>query len=144
MSQPHTPISTPWEVDHIGIAVTDLASAISLYSQCAHTSVTLTERIEQQGVELAFLDTGGSKIELLAPINDTSTLAKFIARRGTGLHHICYRVKDINAELARLAAQGLELIDHTPRHGAGGTKIAFISPKSCFGVLTELCEYPPV
>jgi methylmalonyl-CoA/ethylmalonyl-CoA epimerase len=142
MDQQVPPSSTPWEVDHIGIAVTDLASAISLYSATAHTTVTLRERLEQQGVELVFLNTGGSKVELLAPLSDSSTLTKFINRRGPGLHHICYRVRDITAELSRLAAQGIALIDHTPRHGAGGTKIAFISPSSCMGVLTELCEYP--
>jgi methylmalonyl-CoA/ethylmalonyl-CoA epimerase len=142
MNQQVPPSFTPWEVDHIGIAVADLASAISLYSATAHATVTLRERLEQQGVELVFLNTGGSKVELLAPLSDSSTLAKFIHRRGPGLHHICYRVRDITAELSRLAAEGISLIDHTPRHGAGGTKIAFISPSSYMGVLTELCEYP--
>jgi methylmalonyl-CoA epimerase len=132
----------PWEVDHIGIAVTDLKAAIALYESTAGTTVTLRESLAEQGVELAFLNTGGSKLELLAPLNTTSTLAKFIAKRGPGLHHVCYRVTDINAELAKLTSVGLQLIDHTPRHGAGGTKIAFISPPSFLGVLTELCEYP--
>jgi len=131
-----------WEVDHIGIAVTDLAAAISLYQSTAHTQVTLRERLVPQGVELVFLNTGGTKLELLAPLDETSTLARFIDRRGPGLHHICYRVDSIVSELARLSAQGLTLIDHAPRHGAGGTKIAFISPPSFLGVLTELCEYP--
>lgn len=134
----------PWEVDHIGIAVTDLEAAIAVYASTAGTTITLRERLPEQGVELAFLNTEGSKLELLAPLNATSTLAKFIAKRGPGLHHVCYRVPDIKAELARLAAAGLQLIDHTPRHGAGGTKIAFISPASFLGVLTELCEYPGV
>jgi methylmalonyl-CoA epimerase len=132
----------PWEVDHIGIAVTDLEAAIAFYASAAHTTVTLRESLAQQGVELAFLNTGGTKLELLAPLNTTSTLSKFIAKHGPGLHHVCYRVADIHGELARLAAMGLQLIDHAPRHGAGGTRIAFISPSSFLGVLTELCEYP--
>lgn len=133
---------TPWEVDHIGIAVADLEAALSFYTKTVHTSVTLRENSIEQGVELAFLNTGGTKVELLAPLNTTSTLAKFITRRGPGLHHICYRVNDIEAELARLSAEGHTLIDHTPRHGAGNSRIAFISPASWMGVLTELCEYP--
>ena len=131
-----------WKVDHIGVAVTDLNQAIELYAQTAGTEVTLRETLPAQGVELAFLSTGGSKLELLAPLNDQCTLARFLAKRGPGLHHICYEVSDITAELARLSAQGCNLIDSSPRHGAGGTKIAFISPASFLGVLTELCEYP--
>ncbi len=134
----------PWEVDHIGIAVTDLEAAIALYGSAANTTITQRESLAEQGVELVFLNTGGSKLELLAPLGSTSTLAKFIAKRGPGLHHICYRVTDVKAELSRLAAAGLQLIDHTPRHGAGGTKIAFIAPTSFLGVLTELCEYPAI
>jgi methylmalonyl-CoA epimerase len=134
------PISPTWEVDHIGIAVTDLDAAIALYSKAAHTEVTLREKLPDQGVELAFLNTGGAKLELLAPTSRRSTLSKFIERRGPGLHHICYRVLDITSELKRLAAAGFTLIDDTPRPGAGGSKIAFIAPSSWSGVLTELCE----
>jgi methylmalonyl-CoA epimerase len=131
-----------WEIDHIGIAVSDLSSAIELYSSSTGAQVTLRESLPENGVELVFLNTGGSKIELLAPLNNTSKIAKFLEKKGPGLHHICYRVNDIVAELARLKAKGASLIDQTPRHGAGGTKIAFIDPKSFMGVLTELCEYP--
>ena len=141
MNTTSTSHSLAWQVDHIGIAVSDLDAAIKLYAETAHTEVTLRERLAEQGVELAFLNTGGSKLELLAPLGPQSTMAKFLARRGPGLHHICYRVDDIVAELARLSKSGATLIDHTPRHGAGGTKIAFIAPASFHGVLTELCEY---
>jgi methylmalonyl-CoA/ethylmalonyl-CoA epimerase len=137
MSHPPT-----WKVDHIGVAVADLHKAIELYANTAATEVTLRETLPAQGVELAFLNTGGSKVELLAPLHDQSTLARFLAKRGPGLHHICYEVADITAELARLSAHGCTLIDTAPRHGAGSTKIAFISPSSFMGVLTELCEYP--
>jgi methylmalonyl-CoA epimerase len=139
--------STPnktWQVDHIGIAVSDLEAAIKHYSQTALTEITLRERLPEQGVELVFLSTGGAKLELLTPLSDSSTLARFINKRGPGLHHICYKVDNIVSELSRLESLGAKLIDSSPRHGAGGTKIAFISPSSFFGVLTELCEYPAV
>jgi len=133
-----------WQVDHIGIAVSDLEAAIKHYSQTALTEITLRERLPEQGVELVFLNTGGTKLELLAPLNESSTLARFISKRGPGLHHICYKVDNIVSELSRLESLGAKLIDSSPRHGAGGTRIAFISPSSFFGVLTELCEYPAV
>lgn len=131
-----------WRVDHIGIAVTDLSEAIGLYTNTTAATVTHRETLESHGVELAFIDTGGSKVELLAPLSPTSKLGTFLSKRGPGLHHICYEVGDITAELARLNSLGCALIDATPREGAGGTRIAFISPKSFGGVLTELCEYP--
>jgi methylmalonyl-CoA/ethylmalonyl-CoA epimerase len=131
-----------WRVDHIGIAVSDLDEAIAHYACTAHTTVTSRETIESQGVELAFLNTDGAKLELLAPSAPTSKIANFLNKRGPGLHHICYQVDDIVAELARQASLGCTLIDATPREGAGGTRIAFISPASFLGVLTELCEYP--
>jgi methylmalonyl-CoA/ethylmalonyl-CoA epimerase len=133
-----------WQVDHIGIAVSDLETAIKHYSQTALTEIMLREQLPEQGVELVFLNTDGAKLELLAPLNDSSTLAGFINKRGPGLHHICYKVDNIAFELSRLESLGAKLIDSSPRHGAGGTKIAFISPSSFFGVLTELCEYPTV
>jgi methylmalonyl-CoA epimerase len=132
-----------WQLDHIGVAVRDLEQAISLYTRTTGASVTLREKLPDQGVELVFLNTGATKIELLAPLNHTCTLARFLEKRGPGLHHVCYAVADITAELARLSSDlGCALIDSEPRHGAGGTRIAFISPKSFDGVLTELCQYP--
>jgi methylmalonyl-CoA/ethylmalonyl-CoA epimerase len=141
-SNPNHNLAPTWEVDHVGLAVKDLDAAIKLYSGSAHTDVLLRERLPENGVELVFLNTSGSKIELLAPLDNSSKVARFMEKRGPGLHHICYRVKDIVAELARLKATGASLIDQSPRHGAGGTKIAFIAPQSFMGVLTELCEYP--
>ncbi|MEY4701534.1 MAG: methylmalonyl-CoA epimerase [Pseudomonadota bacterium] len=134
-------IPQTWSVDHIGIAVSDLTKAIDLYATTAGATVTLRETLESQGVELAFLNTGGCKVELLAALRHDTALGKFLSTRGPGLHHICYKVDNIRAELERLAAHGYELIDSIPRAGAGGSQIAFISPKSCLGVLTELCEY---
>ena len=132
---------SPWPVDHIGIAVTDLDAAIVLYASAAGTSVTLRETLVDRGIELAFLNTGGTKLELLMPLQENTPLARFIAKRGPGIHHICYRVSNIKAEMARLESLGAKLIDTTPRPGASGTMIAFIEPASFSGVLTELCEY---
>ncbi len=131
----------PWPLDHIGIAVRDLDASIAFYSALAYTSVTSRERLEDSGVELAFLNNGATKIELLAPLTKDSKIAAFLDKRGPGIHHICYRVSNIKAQLARLASEGYTLIDSEPRPGAHGTRIAFISPASCEGVLTELCEY---
>lgn len=132
----------PWTIEHVGIAVANMDEAIALYASHAGTSVTLREKLEPQGVELAFLNTGGSKVELLAALRPDTPIGRYLAKRGPGLHHICYQVSDIKAEMARLAALGATLIDKEPRSGAAGSKIAFISPDSFSGVLTELCEYP--
>ena len=134
--------SLPWTIDHVGFAVLNMDEAIALYASHAGTSVSLREKLEPQGVELAFLNTGGSKIELLAALRPDTPIGRFLAKRGPGLHHICYKVADIKAELARLASLGATLIDKEPRPGAAGSRIAFISPDSFSGVLTELCEYP--
>lgn len=134
-----TPV--PWPIDHIGIAVTDLDAAIALYASTAGTSVTLREKLQDRGIELAFLNTGGTKLELLMPLQGNTPLARFIEKRGPGIHHICYRVDNIETEMARLESLGAKLIDTIPRPGASGTMIAFIEPASFSGVLTELCEY---
>lgn len=131
-----------WEIDHIGIAVTSLIESIPWYEKTSSATVELREEIPDQGVEVVFLNTPNCKIELLASTNDSSTLAKFLKKRGPGLHHICYAVTDIRAELHRLSTLGVKLIDKEPRHGAANTKIAFLHPESCGGVLTELCEHP--
>jgi len=135
-----TPLST-WSVDHIGIAVHDIEEAIALYASTAGTSVTLREKLIDRGVELAFLNTGGTRLELLMPLKDDTPIARFLAKHGPGLHHVCYKVADIKSEMARLESLGAQLIDKTPRPGATGTIIAFIQPNSFSGVLTELCEY---
>jgi len=132
---------SPWTVDHIGIAVPDIDAAIALYAATAGTSVTLREKLLDRGVELAFLNTGGTKLELLMPLRDDTPIAKFLAKRGPGLHHVCYKVDNIRQEMERLKQRGANLIDTTPRPGASGTIIAFLEPQSFSGVLTELCEY---
>jgi methylmalonyl-CoA/ethylmalonyl-CoA epimerase len=98
------------------------------------------ERVEAQGVEVCFLGTGFGKIELVRPLGPDSPVARFLTRRGTGLHHIAYRVADIDTTLQRLATDGMELIDRVPRPGAHGHRVAFIHPRSTGGVLVELVQ----
>ena len=111
-------IHPSWSIDHIGIAVDDLNAAVELYCARLGATVTLREKLEEQGVEIAFIGGGATKVELLAPLREGTTLSKFLARRGAGLHHIGYRVANIKEELARLAQAGCVLIDSTPRPGA--------------------------
>jgi methylmalonyl-CoA epimerase len=136
MSNPST-----WTVDHIGIAVSNIDAAIALYASTSGTSVTLREKLVDRGVELAFLNTGGTKLELLMPLRDDTPIARFLAKRGPGLHHVCYKVDNNRHEMERLQQLGAKLIDSAPRPGATGTIIAFLEPQSFSGVLTELCEY---
>ena len=130
-----------YPLDHIGIAVTDLDTAIAEYERNFSFKLQLREKLESQKVELCFLKLDNTLIELLTPTHPSSTLQKFLDKRGPGLHHICYRVSDIKAELNRLSGLGHELIDKEPRSGADNTLIAFIHPKTLGGVLTELCQH---
>lgn len=130
-----------YSIDHIAMAVKDMTESIKFYSQNFSFPVTHRETIEARGLELAFIDVGNTRFELLASIAPGSQVEAFLAKHGEGLHHICYRVKDIRAEMTRLQGLGFTLIDQAPRPGAHGSMIAFIHPKSCQGVLTELCQY---
>jgi methylmalonyl-CoA/ethylmalonyl-CoA epimerase len=128
-------------LDHVGIAVRALDEAIPLYESIAGAAAYGRERVESQGVEVAFVGTGDGRLELLAPTRDDSAVARFLERRGAGMHHLCYRVPDVAAELARYRAAGARLIDETPRPGAAGHLVAFIHPKSTGGVLVELLQH---
>ena len=129
-------------IDHLGIAVTDLDEALALYGGAFALVTHHREVLEDQGVEAVALQLGESVIELLRPIRDDSPVARFLAERGPGIHHVAYLVDDIEAALAALREAGVRLIDETPRTGLGGTKIAFVHPKSTFGVLSELVQRP--
>lgn len=131
-----------WPLDHVGIAVHNLDSALEEYSRNFGFTLDSREIIASQRVEVAFIRLPNTLVELLAPQDEASPLSKFLAKRGPGMHHLCYQVGNIEAELARLTATGVELIDKVPRPGAHGSRIAFIHPKSTGGVLTELCEHP--
>ena len=128
-------------LDHIGIAVPDIETAISDYARSFGLKVRYREKVQQQYTEIAFLTLANTQIELLAPLNKQGLIKKFLDTRGPGLHHICFAVSDIEAELNRLKKLGYELIDSKPRKGAENTLIAFIHPKSMGGVLLELCQH---
>ena len=132
-----------WTIDHVAIVVGDLDATLRLYTQTLGFAQLYRETVADQGVEAVGIRSGDSVIELLRPLDAESAIAKFRGEAATKLHHIAYRVADIEAELARLKAQGVRLIDETPRKGAHGNTIAFLHPKSTAGVLTELCQ-PPV
>ncbi|HEX6064757.1 MAG TPA: methylmalonyl-CoA epimerase [Longimicrobiales bacterium] len=127
-------------VDHVAIAVPSIAAALPLFELLAQASGSRVERVESQKVDVAFIGTGAGKIELLQPTAPDSTVQRFLDKRGAGLHHIAYRVSDIEGALERLAAAGIRLIDEKPRAGAGGHRVAFLHPQSTQGVLVELVE----
>jgi methylmalonyl-CoA epimerase len=129
-------------IDHVAIVVKDLEKTIDLYTRTLGFSEVYREVVADQGIEAVGLRTGDAIIELLRPLDETSPIARFRGDAETKLHHTAYRVADIRAELARLRAAGVRLIDETPRRGAHGNTIAFLHPKSTGGVLIELCQPP--
>jgi len=127
-------------IDHIGIAVSNLQESLSFWETSLGIELHGIEEVAEQNVKTAFLPVGGTEIELLEPTSTDSSVARFIEKRGEGLHHIAIRVDDIEAALAELKAKDIQLIDETPRIGASGARIAFVHPKATHGVLLELCE----
>jgi methylmalonyl-CoA/ethylmalonyl-CoA epimerase len=124
-------------IHHLGIAVDDLEAAISRWTALFGATLERRERVEDQGVEAASLSVGGSRIELLAPLGDETPVGRFLAKRGPGMHHVAFETADVAAELARLRADGVELIDETPRRGMFGLQVAFVHPEATGGVLAE-------
>jgi methylmalonyl-CoA/ethylmalonyl-CoA epimerase len=127
-------------IDHVGVAVSDLERAVALYEATFGMPVVHRETVESQGVEAVLLDVGDGHVELLRPLGPETVVGRFIAKRGEGLHHVAYRVQDIDATLAGLQASGIELIDAEARIGIRGSRVAFLHPGSTGGVLTELVE----
>jgi methylmalonyl-CoA/ethylmalonyl-CoA epimerase len=127
-------------LDHVAVAVPSITAALPLFELLAGVRGSPIERVEAQKVDVAFVGSGAGKIELLQPTSPESTVQKFLDKRGSGLHHIAYRVPDIEAALRRLADQGIRLIDEKPRPGAGGHLVAFLHPASTQGVLVELVQ----
>src|SRR5215813_1217651 len=117
-------------IDHIGVAVEDLDAAIELYESSFEMVLVHRETVESQGVEAVLLDIGDGHVELLSPLGPDTAVGKFLARSGPGLHHVAYAVDDIDAELERLASDGIELIDTEPRVGIRGSRVAFLHPRS--------------
>jgi methylmalonyl-CoA epimerase len=127
-------------IDHVGVAVEDLEAALSLYTDSLGLPLVHRETVPEQGVEAALIDIGESHVELLQPLGPDTAVGKFLARRGPGLHHVAYRVADVEQTLAELTEAGLRLIDERPRRGIRGSRVAFIHPASTGGVLTEITE----
>ena len=128
-------------IDHIGIAVKSLSDAVKVYEELIGLKVSAYDQVDDQGVRVAMLPIGESRLELLEPITPESPIEKFLAKRGEGIHHIAVRVDNIEEALARFKAAGARLIDSTPRKGAHNTRIAFVHPASTHGVLLELVEH---
>lgn len=131
------------QIDHIAIVVRDLERTIDLYVNTLGFTQVYRETVQDQGIEAVGLQAGESIIELLRPLDENSAIAKYRGDAETKLHHTAYRVTDLEAELARLKAVGIRLIDEHPRKGAHGNLIAFLHPKSTQGVLVELCQPSP-
>lgn len=130
------------DIDHLGIAVTSLAEGLALYRDLFGLEIAFREVLPDQQVEVVMLRCGDRAVELLAPLSPEGPVGKFLAERGPGMHHVAYRVTDLVAALAQAAEAGLQLIDSTPRVGAGGHHVAFLHPRSTGRVLIELVEAP--
>jgi methylmalonyl-CoA/ethylmalonyl-CoA epimerase len=131
------------KIEHIGIATPKIDDALAFWRDALGLTVVHTEEVEEQGVRVAMLPVGEPRIELLEPTHAGSPVAKFLEKRGAGVHHIAVRVEDIRASLARLKQRGARLIDEEPRVGAEGCLVAFVHPASAGGVLLELVERAP-
>ena len=127
-------------IDHVGVAVDDLDAALALYEGTFGMPVAHRETVTEQGVDAVLLDVGDTHVELLSPLGPDTPVGKFLERKGPGLHHVAYRVDDIEAALAKLKEDGVELIDAEPRTGIRNSRVAFVHPKATGSVLTEIVQ----
>ncbi len=127
-------------VDHIGIAVKSIDNSIKYYIDTLGLTLLAIEEVKSQNVRVAFIDAGNIKLELLEPIGGEGPIANFLNKRGEGVHHIAFGVTDIRTRMVELKEKGVQLLSDEPKPGAGGAEVAFLHPKSSFGVLYELCE----
>ncbi len=127
-------------IDHIGIAVQNVGEALAFFQDALGMNLDHLAAEEGGRTQVAFLPVGGAEVELVEPKDTASGLARFLAKRGEGIHHICFEVDDLDAALARLKDKGVQLIDETPRVNVSGTRYAFVHPKSAHGVLIELYQ----
>ena len=125
-------------IHHLGVAVTDLDEAIATYEQLFHARLEHREPLREQGVEAASMLVGDGRVELVTPTGDDTPVARFLARRGPGMHHVALSTDDLRGALDELESQGVQLIDHVPRQGLFGLEVAFVHPDSVHGVLTEV------
>ncbi|MGE8204443.1 methylmalonyl-CoA epimerase [Heyndrickxia sp. NPDC080065] len=128
------------KVDHIGVAVHSIDEVLSFYTETLSFECLHIEEVPSENIRVAFIDAGNVKIELLEPLHESSTVAKFIEKRGQGIHHVAFGVNDIEARINELKHKGVRMIQDNPKPGAGGAQVAFLHPKSGHGVLYELCE----
>jgi methylmalonyl-CoA/ethylmalonyl-CoA epimerase len=128
------------KIEHLGIAVKNLEEATKTYEALFGKPAYQSEEVESEGVKTVFFKTGENKIELLGATREDSPIAKYIEKRGEGIHHVAFDVEDIEAEIERLKSEGFRLISESPKDGADNKRIAFLHPKSSHGVLIELCE----
>lgn len=128
------------KIDHLGIAVRSIPDSLGFYREALGMELAATETIEDQAVRVALLAVGESRIELLEPFSDDTPVGRFIAKRGEGLHHICYEVEDLASKIEDLKSRGVRVLDGYPRRGAEGKLVAFLHPASASGVLVELVE----
>ncbi|MBW2702312.1 MAG: methylmalonyl-CoA epimerase [Deltaproteobacteria bacterium] len=128
------------KLNHIGIAVEDMEAARKLYGEVMGFKVGEPEHLVDRGLVVCFVDVGGANVELLYPTDPESAVGKFLAKKGPGIHHLCYEVDDVQAKLDSLKASGVRLLNETPMPGAHNTLVAFVHPKSVGGVLTEFCQ----
>lgn len=128
------------KIDHLGIAVSDIESGKKFWQDIMGLKLEGTETVEEQKVTTGFMPVGESEVELLESTSPDGPIAKYIEKRGAGLQHVAFRVENIDEALAELKEKGVQLIDQTPRNGAGGARIAFLHPKATGGILVELCE----
>jgi methylmalonyl-CoA/ethylmalonyl-CoA epimerase len=135
-------VKTPGPIDHIGVAVRSLETALTFWRDALGIQAGHPEEVAAEGVRVVFLPLGETRIELLEPLGPASPIARFLEKRGEGIHHICVRVTDLEASVAALRAGGAEVIPPDIRKGAGGRRIAFVHPRSTGGVLLELKEVP--
>jgi len=129
-------------INHLAIVVEDIQAALGFWRDALGLPLGKVERNEREEVDIAFLPLAEGEIELVAPTNETSGVAKYLSKRGAGMHHICLEVDDIAATMQQLTAHGVELLNDTPKVNAEGTKYCFVHPRSAFGVLVELYEMP--
>jgi len=129
------------KIDHIGIATRSIEEGLAVWQDALGLKPDATEEVTEQGVKVCMLPVGDTHVELLEPLGPDTSVGKFLAKRGPGMHHIAIEVKDIRGSLAELKSQGARLIDETPRIGAGGCLVAFIHPSSTNGVLLELVQH---
>jgi methylmalonyl-CoA/ethylmalonyl-CoA epimerase len=130
------------KIDHIGIVVANMKSAIQKYENLLLQKISSMEYSERSRVDLAFFEVAGVSVELVAPRDPQSEAGKFLRERGEGMHHICYQVDDLDGMLKSLQAQGFKLVDEKPRPGSRGSRIAFVDASSTGGTLTEYCQFP--